>query len=130
MRTDEPMPPDEPMPTDQEWLARQFDDQRPHLQAVAYRMLGSATEADDAVQETWLRLSRTDAGEVENLGAWLTTVVGRVSLDMLRSRKSHPEQPLGPHLQRSDSPTCFATWALCSAAAWPKMTPHNAKPRP
>ena len=65
-----------------------------HLRAVAYRMLGSLSEADDAVQESWLRLSRTDTGEVENLGAWLTTVVGRVCLDMLRSRRSRREDPL------------------------------------
>ncbi len=91
------MPPKTPKtakPPDQDWLARQFDDQRPHLQAVAYRMLGSATEADDAVQETWLRLSRTDAAQVENLGAWLTTVVARVCLNMLRSRRSRREDSL------------------------------------
>src|SRR6476661_1735824 len=83
---------------DREYLAEQFETHRTHLRAVAYRMLGSVSEADDAVQEAWLRLNRSDASAVENLGAWLTTVVGRVSLDMLRSRKSHPEQPMGPHL--------------------------------
>ncbi len=71
-----------------EWLAKQFDAERPHLRAVAYRMLGSLTEAEDAVQESWLHLSRSDTSGVENLGGWLTTVVARVCLDMLRSRKS------------------------------------------
>jgi RNA polymerase sigma-70 factor (ECF subfamily) len=79
---------------DTDWLAQRFEDNRGHLQAVAYRMLGSASEADDAVQEAWLRLSRADTGEVANLGGWLTTVVARVSLDMLRSRRSRREQPL------------------------------------
>jgi RNA polymerase sigma-70 factor (ECF subfamily) len=83
---------------EREWLAPRFEEQRPRLRAVAYRMLGSLSEADDAVQEAWLRLSRTDATKVENLPAWLTTVVGRVSLNMLRSRRSRREQPLGPHL--------------------------------
>ncbi len=83
---------------DQEWLAERFEEQRSRLRAVAYRMLGSLSEADDAVQETWLRLSRTGAGEVENLGGWLTTVVARVSLNMLRSRQSRREQPLGVHV--------------------------------
>jgi RNA polymerase sigma factor (sigma-70 family) len=77
-----------------DWLAERFEEQRPHLRAVAYRMLGSLSEADDAVQEAWLRLSRSDTSEVENLGGWLTTVVGRVSLDMLRSRKSRREESL------------------------------------
>jgi RNA polymerase sigma-70 factor, ECF subfamily len=75
-------------------LATQFEANRGHLRAVAYRMLGSRTEADDAVQETWLRLSRSDTGGVENLGGWLTTVVARVCLDMLRSRKSRREEPM------------------------------------
>lgn len=79
---------------EQEWLARQFEDQRSHLRAVAYRMLGSLSEADDAVQDAWLRLSRADTREVENLRAWLTTVVARVALNMLRSRKVRREQPL------------------------------------
>src|SRR5262245_36577235 len=83
---------------DREWLAQRFEEQRAHLRAVAYRMLGSLTEADDAVQEAWLRLSRTDASEVENLGGWLTTVVARVSLNMLRSRTTRREEPLGVHL--------------------------------
>jgi RNA polymerase sigma factor (sigma-70 family) len=79
-------------------LAEQFEANRTHLRAVAYRMLGSVSEADDAVQEAWLRLSRTGGRELENLRAWLTTVVARVSLDMLRSRKSRREEALGPHV--------------------------------
>ncbi|MFD4869618.1 RNA polymerase sigma factor SigJ [Streptomyces sp. NPDC058412] len=75
-------------------LARSFEEHRPHLRAVAYRMLGSLSEAEDAVQEAWLKLSRSDAGAVENLGGWLTTVVGRVCLDMLRSRTTRREDPL------------------------------------
>src|SRR3569833_2642978 len=73
---------------DNEWLARQFEENRPHLRKVAYRMLGSATEAEDAVQEGWLRLTRADTSAVENLSGWLTTVVARVCLDALRSRES------------------------------------------
>ena len=79
---------------EREFLAEQFEEHRTRLRAVAYRMLGSLTEADDAVQETWLRLNRTDADQVENLGGWLTTVVARVSLNMLRSRRTHPAQSL------------------------------------
>ena len=81
-----------------EWLAGQFEEHRTRLRAVAYRMLGSLSEADDAVQEAWLRLSRSDSGEIDNLGAWLTTVVARVSLNMLRSRRSRREEPLGVHI--------------------------------
>ncbi|HMJ40734.1 MAG TPA: sigma factor, partial [Pseudolabrys sp.] len=73
---------------EKKFLAERFEANRAHLRAVAYRMLGSAAEADDAVQEAWLRLARSDTSEVDNLGGWLTTVVARVSLDMLRSRKS------------------------------------------
>jgi RNA polymerase sigma factor (sigma-70 family) len=83
---------------ERDWLAERFEEHRTHLRAVAYRMLGSLSEADDAVQEAWLRLSRSDADEIENLGAWLTTVVGRVSLNMLRSRRSRGEEPLGVHV--------------------------------
>ncbi|MBB5787258.1 sigma-70 family RNA polymerase sigma factor [Jiangella mangrovi] len=79
---------------DDDWLAQRFEENRSRLRAVAYRMLGSATEADDAVQESWLRLSRTDTSDVQNLGGWLTTVVSRVALDMLRSRTSRREDPL------------------------------------
>jgi RNA polymerase sigma-70 factor (ECF subfamily) len=82
----------------QEWLAQEFEAHRPHLRAVAYRMLGSLTEADDAVQEAWLRLNRADTSHVENLGGWLTTVVARVALNMLRSRKTRREQPLEVHV--------------------------------
>jgi RNA polymerase sigma-70 factor (ECF subfamily) len=78
----------------QEWLAEQFEENRGHLRAVAYRMLGTVNEADDAVQETWLRLSRSDTRDVENLTGWLTTVVARVCLDLLRSRKSRREESL------------------------------------
>ena len=83
---------------EQEWLAREFEDHRPRLRAVAYRMLGSLSEADDAVQDAWLRLSRADTSEVENLGGWLTTVVARVSLNMLRSRSTRREEPLDVHV--------------------------------
>jgi RNA polymerase sigma-70 factor (ECF subfamily) len=83
---------------EREWLAERFEQHRTRLRAVAYRMLGSLSEADDAVQEAWLRLNRTDARELENLGGWLTTVVARVSLNMLRSRKARPEEPLAERL--------------------------------
>src|ERR671932_1024099 len=79
-------------------LAKLFEANRTHLRAVAYRMLGSTSEADDAVQEAWLRLIRSDAGEIDNLEAWLVTAVGRVALNMLRSRKTRREEPLGAHL--------------------------------
>jgi RNA polymerase sigma-70 factor, ECF subfamily len=82
----------------QDWLARQFEEHRPHLRAVAYRMLGSLSEADDAVQDAWLRLSRADTTEVENLRGWLTTVVARVALNTLRSRRTRREQPLDVHV--------------------------------
>ncbi len=90
-----------------DWLAERFEGHRSRLRAVAYRMLGSLSEADDAVQEAWLRLSRSAAGEVDDLGAWLTTVVGRVSLDMLRSRRRRREEAPGaripePILDRAD----------------------------
>jgi RNA polymerase sigma factor (sigma-70 family) len=80
---------------EREWLADHFEQRRGHLRAVAYRMLGSLTEADDAVQEAWLRLSRSDASQIDNLNGWLTTVVARVSLNMLRSRATRREQPFG-----------------------------------
>jgi RNA polymerase sigma factor (sigma-70 family) len=83
---------------DQDWLAERFEANRSHLRGVAYRMLGSVTEADDAVQEAWIRLSRANTSDVENLRAWLTTVVGRVSLNMLRSRKTRREAPLDIHV--------------------------------
>jgi RNA polymerase sigma factor (sigma-70 family) len=92
---------------ERDWLAERFEEHRTRLRAVAYRMLGSLSEADDAVQEAWLRLSRSDADEIENLGAWLTTVVSRVSLNMLRSRKARREEPFAgwlpdPLIDRAD----------------------------
>ena len=83
---------------ERDWLAAQFEEHRTRLRAVAYRMLGSLSEADDAVQEAWLRLNRTDTSEVENLGGWLTTVVARISLNMLRSRSARREEPLAGRL--------------------------------
>jgi RNA polymerase sigma-70 factor (ECF subfamily) len=93
---------------ERDWLAEQFEEHRTRLRAVAYRMLGSLSEADDAVQEAWIRLSRTDASQVENLGGWLTTVVARVSLNMLRSRSVRREEAMGvrvpePILDRADA---------------------------
>jgi len=83
---------------DDQWLADRFEEHRTHLRAVAYRMLGSLAEADEAVQDAWLRLSRAGAGEVENLGGWMTTVVARVCLNVLRSRRIRREEPLDAHL--------------------------------
>ena len=82
--------------TERDYLAERFEENRTHLRAVAYRMLGSSSEVDDAVQEAWLRLSRADTTGIDNLGGWLTTVVARVCLDMLRSRKSRREEPFAP----------------------------------
>jgi RNA polymerase sigma factor (sigma-70 family) len=90
--------------TDKNFLTEQFQDSRPHLRAVAYRILGSRAEAEDAVQESWLRLARSDSGDVENLRGWLTTVVARVCLDMLRTRKSRREEPIA-----EDAPERFAS---------------------
>src|SRR5829696_4339233 len=81
-----------------DWLAQRFEEHRTHLRAVAYRMLGSISEADDALQEAWLRVSRSSTSGVENVGGWLTTVVARVCLDILRSRKARREEPLDVHL--------------------------------
>ncbi len=83
---------------ERDWLAQRFEEHRPRLRAVAYRMLGSTSEADDAVQEAWIRLSRSNAGEIDNLEAWLVTAVGRVALNMLRARKTRREEPLDAHL--------------------------------
>src|SRR5262245_39915502 len=104
MPTDEERRPDVPgdtneerrsgVPGDSEQVAEQFEEHRAHLRAVAYRMLGSTSEAEDAVQESWIRLGRSDVSAVENLRAWLTTVVSRVCLDMLRSRTSRREDAL------------------------------------
>jgi RNA polymerase sigma-70 factor (ECF subfamily) len=93
-----------------DYLAERFEQNRTHLRAVAYRMLGSSSEVDDAVQEAWLRLSRTDATGIDNLGGWLTTVVARVCLDMLRSRKSQREEPFTP-----DAPEPVATGTIGSS---------------
>ena len=89
---------------ERDYLAERFEEHRTHLRAVAYRMLGSVSEVDDAVQEAWLRLSRADAAGIDNLGGWLTTVVARVCLDMLRSRQSRREEPFTP-----DAPEPVAT---------------------
>jgi RNA polymerase sigma-70 factor (ECF subfamily) len=83
---------------ERDWLAERFQEHRPRLRAVAYRVLGSTSEAEDAVQEAWIRLSRSNAGAIDNLEAWLVTVVGRVALDILRSRKTRREEPLDAHL--------------------------------
>jgi len=83
---------------ERDWLAERFEEHRPHLRTIAYRMLGTVHDTDDAVQEAWLRLSRSDASAVENLGGWLTTVVGRVCLDMLRARRSRREDYVGSWL--------------------------------
>src|SRR5215211_4045196 len=83
---------------ERDWLTEQFEANRGHLRAVAYRMLGSVAKAEDAVQEAWLRLSRTDSEEIENLGGWLTTVVARVSLNALRSRRARREEALDVHV--------------------------------
>jgi RNA polymerase sigma-70 factor (ECF subfamily) len=82
--------------SERDYLARRFEENRSHLRAVAYRMLGSASDVDDAVQEAWLRLNRAEPADIENLGGWLTTVVARVCLDMLRARKSRREDPMEP----------------------------------
>src|ERR1700741_2234770 len=86
------------MAEQQEWLAQRFEEHRPRLRAVAYRLLGSRAEADDAVQDAWLRLSRGDAGEIDNLGGWAGTVVARVARTMLRPRGPRREEPFGPHV--------------------------------
>lgn len=91
-----------------EWMAAKFEENRGHLRAVAYRILGSATEADDAVQEAWLRLTRSDTREVENLGGWLTTVVARICLDMLRSRNSRREDSLEEQVTETSGPKAAA----------------------
>ena len=125
---------------DTEWLAGNFETHRDHLRGVAYRMLGSLTEADDAVQETWLRLARSDTGEVQNLRAWLTTVVARVCLDMLRSRTARREDALDVHLpgpdrqrrRRAPTPRSRQFWPTrsgwrCSSSSTPSP-PQSASP--
>ena len=86
------------------WLTERFEENRPRLRGVAYRLLGSRSEAEDAVQEAWLRLHRADTATVTNLAGWLTTVVSRVCLDMLRSRKSRREEPIGPEVTAAERP--------------------------
>jgi RNA polymerase sigma factor (sigma-70 family) len=86
------------MASDRDWLAARFEEHRTHLRAVGYRMLGSLSEADDAVQEAWVRLSRSETSEIENLGGWLTTIVARVCLNILQARKVRREQPLDAHV--------------------------------
>ena len=86
------------MMDERDWLADRFEHYRPRLRAVAYRMLGSTSEADDAVQEAWIRLARSSADEIDNLEAWLVTVVGRVALNMLRTRSTRREEPLDVHV--------------------------------
>src|ERR687890_414884 len=112
--------------TEHDDLAERFEEHRTHLRAVAYRMLGSLSEVDDAVQEAWLRLSRSETSGIENLGGWLTTVVGRVCLDMLRSRTSRRVVPLGEPLgtqgardqdggvaKMSTRAVAWLAWSLC-----------------
>ncbi len=101
LRGDDPSHP--PM-DDNDWLARRFEQNRPRLRAVAYRMLGSAAEADDAVQEAWIRVSRAGADDVENLGGWLTTIIARVSLNMLESRASRREEPIESAVGHAQGP--------------------------
>jgi RNA polymerase sigma factor (sigma-70 family) len=116
------------------FLAGRFEQNRKHLQSVAYRMLGSLSEADDAVQEAWLRLHRSDANTIENLGGWLTTVVARVCLDMLRARRSRAEQPVGtriPDLIISsrdgvDPPRVFSISASTTLDSDPSVDPEHA----
>jgi RNA polymerase sigma-70 factor (ECF subfamily) len=100
---------------DQEWLARRFEEHRPRLAAVAYRLLGSRSQADDAVQEAWLRLSRADADAVHNVGGWLTTVVSRVCLDMLRSPAAHREDPLDTQVLASAVDHCDPEYEAMAA---------------
>jgi RNA polymerase sigma factor (sigma-70 family) len=120
---------------DERFLAEQFEQQRTRLRAVAYRMLGSMAEADDAVQEAWLRLQRTEAVEIENLAAWLTTVVTRVCLNVLRSRRTHPEQPLevrmpDPIIDRPDAVQPEHEALLADAVGMALMTVLQTLPPP
>jgi RNA polymerase sigma factor (sigma-70 family) len=124
---------------DKEWLAQRFDENRAHLRAVAYRMLGSVAEADDAVQDTWLRLSRAETSDVENLRGWLTTVIARVCLNMLRSRNTRREESLDVHLPtRSSELTarpnpmrkrCWPTLSAspCSSCSIPSHRPSGSR---
>jgi len=119
-----PAEPPRPRP-DSDWLAVAFEEHREHLRAVAYRLLGSMSDADDAVQDTWLRLTSADASEVENLGGWLTTVVARVSLNMLRSRRRRPEQPVGDSWPAPVEASAADGAAGRSGAAAPLGDPEN-----
>src|ERR671910_649155 len=113
-----------------DWLAQRFEENRTHLRAVAYRMLGSHSEADDAVQEAWLRLSRSDTSGIENLGGWLTTVVGRVCLNMLRSRRSRHSKPwLPPSGSRSCCTTCSPCPSKRSPPSWGAPRPRRGSSR-
>src|SRR4051794_36470909 len=118
---------------DRDWLAERFEGHRAHLRAVGYRMLGSLSEADDAVQEAWLRLSRSDTREIENLGGWLTTVVARVCLNMLQARKVRRGEPVGgpgPHpLVRRGEGTDPGQQARPAAPAG-RAPPGGLAPRP
>jgi RNA polymerase sigma-70 factor (ECF subfamily) len=107
---------------EQEWLAQEFEEHRPRLRAVAYRMLGSLSEADDAVQDAWLSVSRADPGEVENLGALLTTVVARVALNTLRARRTRGEQPLDVRVPEQ--------WSFAPTAAPPASRVGSGARRP
>jgi len=107
--------------SDSDWLAAAFEEHRAHLRAVAYRLLGSASDADDAVQDTWLRLNGADTGEVENLGGWLTTVVARVSLNMLRSRRR--EEPVGGDWPDAMEPAAGASAGAAAGSVTPPARP-------
>lgn len=118
-----------------EWLGERFEEHRAHLRAVAYRMLGSLTDADDAVQDAWLRLSRSRAGEIENLGGWLTTTVARVCLNMLRARTTRREESFEVHVpdlviipdgelqpeEERDRPTRSAWLSSSYSILWPRL---------
>jgi RNA polymerase sigma-70 factor (ECF subfamily) len=117
---------------ERDWLAERFEEHRVHLRAVAYRMLGSVSEADDAVQEGWLRLSRSDADAVENMRGWLTTVVGRISLDMLRQRKARGESPddhLEPIVSESTEDNPAEEAQLADSIGWPCWSCSRTSPR-
>ena len=116
--------------TDSELLAEAFEEHRDHLRAVAYRLLGSMTDADDAVQDTWLRLTGADTGEVENLGAWLTTVVARVSLNMLRSRRHRNEEPVGDSWPGAAEAAARAGAAAARGGPGPAGRPAIRRTRP
>ena len=111
---------------DSDWLAVAFEEHRDHLRAVAYRLLGSMTDADDAVQDTWLRLTGADASEVQNLGGWLSTVVARVSLNMLRSRRHRHEEPIGDY--GPDSAELAARAGLVTGPGGPGTTDRSGGP--